>query len=492
MINDLTVCVTNFKRAGYLDRALKSVLSTGIQNIVVSTTEPDQDVEMVLCDKKYKNIIVSRLDVDLGCNASWMDAAYHSPTKRLIILHDDDTLSPNLGRVYEEQIKPAMDKGYVDFCTWRAHLLHDDGKVQPTEWFHGPTRMCSSGFLRDFMLKQGRLSLSPIISIFDRDTLIGALKEAHQYLTPHEECLYRPGMLLGTEIIAYLRHCARFSKWMYVDQVLSYYGCCDSSGTVAAQKTGDLRPLTIGYDRARKYFLSGQFESARPDPRIIFVYDNVEPIDKEERRRFKYAMDTWKFHFNQGDVLEFPTTVNQWSRNSSSIEDPRPVPFLKDVVNYGMRFARQEDIVVYANRDICLTTHAPERIIKAVQAHGVAVAWRRNFIPVPGRFYKHSTHARRDGGVDLVAISPKWWKENQDKIPDMFLGRECWDWVFRIIAEEKHGKDIYADDIVYHEPHDNQFWKQNKKTNPAQIHNRAQAKVFFARRRDRRALMSLQ
>lgn len=492
MIDDLSVCVTSFGRARYLDRALMSVVKSNIRNIVISTSEPDKDVERVLAKPEYRHVVVSRLADDLGCHHSWLDAAYHCPTKRMILLHDDDAITPEFEKAYEGIIKPAMDEGYAQFCSWRAHLLHDNGKIQPTEWFKGPTRQLSSGYLRDILLRKGRLSLSPIISIFDRDTLIYALKEGGHYLYQHEECLYRPGMLLGTEIIAYLRHCANLPKWMYVDQVLSHYGCCESSGTVAAEKSGNLRPLTLGYDRARTYFMSGEFEKARPEPKIIFLYDDVEPLNDNERRRFDYARNTWQFHFGQGDVLEFPTHVRQWWRSSKDMGDPRPVPYLRDVLDYGLKYARQEDVLLYANRDICLTTGAPERIIKAVQENGVAVAWRRNFIPKHGRLYKHSTNAKRDGGVDLVFVSPGWWMEHRDKIPDMFLGRECWDWVFRIIAEEQHGKSIYVDDVAYHEPHSGQFWKQNKKTNPGQAHNRGLAKVFFARRRDRRALMSLQ
>lgn len=491
MIEDLSVCVTSFGRARYLDRALQSVLKTGIQNIVVSTSEPDRDVEQVLAKPEYKHVVVSRLSDDLGCHHSWLDAAYHCRTKRLIVLHDDDVLVPELGQTYTNLIKPVMDRGEAQFCSWRAHLLHDKGKIQPTEWFKGPTRQLSSGYLRDILLRKGRLSLSPIISIFDRDTLIYALKEGGQYLYQHEECLYRPGMLLGTEIIAYLRHCANMPKWMYVDQVLSYYGCCDTSGTVAAEKSGNLRPLTLGYDRARIYFMSGEFEKARPEPKIIFLYDDVDPLDANEKRRFDYARSTWQFHFGQGQVMEFPTHVRQWDRSSRDMGDPRPVPYLKDVLDYGCKYARPEDVIVYCNKDAFLTTHAPERIIESVNRNGMAVAWRRNLNPSPGRMYKDVTNAKRDGGADLIAITPAWWGEHSKNYPDMLIGRECFDWVIRIMAEELHGKSIYVDNVVGHIPHES-FWKKNKKTNPGQIHNRSLAKIFFARRKDRRSIMSLQ
>ena len=487
MIDDLSVCITSFKRASYLDRCLKSVVDTGIKNIIVSTMDPDIDVWNVI--GKHPVTEVVELE-DLGCHENWLQAAYRSPTDRMILLHDDDVLCKELGKVYEEEIRKCLDD-VAGFASWRANLLHDCGRIDKTEWNpQGKHGVQSSGVIRDFMLKLGRLSLSPIISIFDRSTLIGALKEGSHALYKHEECLHNPGMVLGTEIIAYLRHAATFPRWLYVDKVLSLYGCCDSSGTVKAQKTGDLRHLTIGYDKARKYFMSGEAENPIHDPRIIFLYDDVEPLDSDEDRRFNYAMSTWRFHFNHGDMLEFPTSVGQWSRSSADMGDPRPAPFFKDIINYGMSYARDEDIVVYCNRDIFLTSHAPERIIAGVKQNGMAVAWRRNFKPKEGRIYKHVTNAKKDGGVDLLAFTPKWWKTYSAEIPDMLIGRECYDWVIRRMAEELHGNSVYVDDVIGHEFHDS-FWKKNKKTNPGQQHNRALAKVFFARRMDRRALQSL-
>lgn len=490
MIDDLSICITSFRRPRYLDRCLKSAFETGIQNVVVSSMEPDEETLSVL--DKYPQARTSVMDYDNGCHENWIQAAYRSPTKRMILLHDDDVIKPELGRVYQDIIKPAMDAGDVQFCSWRAHLLFDNGDVRPTEWFNGETKQLSSGYLRNFLLKLGRLSLSPVVSILDRDVLIGALKEGHSALIKHEECLHNPGMLLGTELIAYLRHCASLPKWMFINQVLSMYGACESSGTVKAQKTGDLRQLTVGYDIARRYFMSGEYTNPVHKPRIIFVYDDFTPSSDDEQRRFNYAMETWKFHFNQCDVVGFPTHVGQWSRSSADLGDTRPVPYLRDLIDYGVKHAMPEDVVVYVNRDVFLTAHAPERIIESTKRNGISVAWRRNLKPVPGRMYKTVSNARKDGGVDLISVTPGWWLTHRETIPDMLIARECFDWVLRTMAEEMHGKEIYMDDVIGHEPHTGQFWKTNKKTNPGQQHNRALAKVFFARRRDRRALMSLQ
>jgi hypothetical protein len=409
----------------------------------------------------------------------------------MILLHDDDCIANEFNDSYFKTIKPVLDSEEAEFCSWRAHLMMDDSSIKPTEWFTAKTGLQPSSQLRSFLLKLGRLSLSPIISVLNRDTLIKSLKEGGPALRKHEECLYKPGMLLGTELIAYLRHCADHPKWMFVNEILSYYGCCASSGTVQVQKGGDLSVITKGYDWARQYFMSGGFEKPEQKPRILFVYDDFTASSKEEQCRFLYAESTWEHQFSTGDMLKFRTEVSQWGRSSADLGDSRPAPYVKDLIDYGVAHAMPEDCIVYANKDICLTTQAYDRILEGVQKHGVAVAWRRNFVPDQGRLYKYSDHAKRDGGVDLIAVSPAWWKEHRNQMPDQLIGRECWDYCFRVMAEEEHGKSVYIDNTIYHCPHDGQFWKANKKSNPGQQHNRALAKIFFARRGNRKALQGL-
>lgn len=491
MIDDLTVCITSFRRAPYLKRAIDSVLAAGISRIVVATSEPDGDVLAVLEEHKSRPGFVSVVfDDDIGCNRTWLEAAYRSRTDRMILLHDDDLLRPELGEAYAGLIKPAMDSGQAEFVSWRACLYFDDGTTRPTEWFGGRTRLMSSDQLRSFLMRPKRLSLSPIISVLRRNTLIASLKESERYLTPHQRCLYHPGMLLGTEIVAYLRHCEAHKKWMYVDQVLSMYGACDSSGTVKVQKGGDLSVITNGYDVAREHFRSGACKRIQLDPRIIFIYDDMPPRDEDEARRFDYAKWSWKFHFNHGTLLEFPVTVESFPRSSRDLGDERATPFVHDVLDYGCSLACPEDVVVFVNRDIGLTTTAPDRILSHTPRHGVSVGLRRNIIPKPGRYYRTVTNARRDGGVDMAAVTPAWWVKNKSKYPDMLIGREGWDWVFRKMSEEAAGRYVYLDDCLIHEPHPS-WWKTVRKTNAGQQHNRGLAREFFKARKNHMAVRSL-
>jgi hypothetical protein len=491
ILGTLTVCITSFRRGKHLARAIESCVHAGIQKIAVATMEPTEEVMEILGRDWGVQLDVAVIDNDLGCNELWIQSAYRSTTENVIILHDDDFFDARLGQIYAQIIYPQLLKG-CGFASWRARCHWDDGRRTEAEYFHGPTRVLSSTSLEDFLLIPKRLSLSPIVSVMKRTVLIHALKEAKKHLV-HNDCLLHPGMLLGTETLAYLRHCHAFKHWFYVDEILSYYGCWNGSGTIAAQNTGDLTELWDGYDYARRYFREHRLTELTYEPRIIFTYYDVVPADEDEKRRFSNAMATWSWHFSQGDMLEFAIKPSSMPRNSGELGDHRPVPYIQDIFAYGLRRAMLEDIVVYCNRDILLTTLAPERIHAAVKsADGVAYCGRRAIWPVPGRMYKTFLTAKRDGGIDLLAVTPKWWKEHGPKMPDMFIGREAYDTVFARLAGEtcgdhpdwfKHESKAHADDVCGHEDHMS-LWQKEKFVNPSQLLNRRLGYQFFAERND--------
>lgn len=484
-MNSLTVCITNFKRPTFLARAIKSCVTAGIQRVAVFSMEPDAQVLEVIRRAKTLPIHFSfdSLPVDLGCQETWLQAVYRANTERVIVLHDDDMLAPEFGAAYRDIIGPVLDSGKAGFASWRGHIINERNQVAATEYFKSPTGIFQSTEIERVVMTPGRLSLSPVVSVFNRTILLNALKECVSALVGDESHLH-PGMTLGTEILAYLRHCSHFKTWLYVDQVLSFYGSHGGSGTIKAQQSGGLTKLTVGYDFARNYFVSHR-DKDFSEPRLLFVFSEYRKNGIDEQRRCDNASTTWQFHFNQGTLLSFPVLNADLPRTSAHLGDSRPVPYVKDLIDYGIQFAMADDIVVIANRDICLTTVAPERIEEGVKrGKGFTAAIRRNWSQMPaGRLRRTVLNCKPDGGFDLFAMTPAWWAAHRDKMPDMLLGREAWDTVLRNIAEDLAGKDAYVDDATYHEYH-HSFWLREKMTNPGQIHNRKLAREFFTKRND--------
>lgn len=497
-LDHLTVAITNFRRPEFLTRCLRSVLVAGCRRVVVASVEPDEHTREIIEGFRgsgWLSFDVAYAKDDIGCNDTWQLAAYHSRTKRIIILHDDDTLNAEFGKAYTETIAPAMDRDPTLFATWRADLLFTDGRHEPTDFWSGPTRIQPSRDLLKVVAARKRLSLSPIISVFDRQTVIHACKEAQQALV-HPDCYHRPGMLLGTEIVAYMRHIQKYPKWLYVDKVLSHYGSHEGSGTIRAQEDGHMQVLWAGYDRAR-----AQSELPKPvmPPRIIFVYYENAVTDPDELARNAVARYTWDYHFSQGRVIEMPVQPGDLLRSSAPIKDTRIVPFFKDLFEWGVAHAMPEDIVVYCNRDIGLTSQAVPLLIQGVaRGRGVTCCPRRWLHPKPGRMYLDLVNCRPDGGFDAFAVTPAWWQGNRDKLPDMLIGREAWDTVFRAVAEEWADQSprarqlagnpaawlrskAYTDHVCWHRSHQSN-WIQERLTAPGQLLNRRLAREFFLTR----------
>lgn len=490
-LDDLTVCITSFRRPTYLARALRTCVIAGVRRIAIAAVSPcDVTRHIINAGRSYggwSSYDVSYVDQDIGCNASWLVACYRARTDRVLVLHDDDGLNASFGEIYGSLIAPFLNHG-AGFAVWQGEHRHDTGDSSPCPFWKRPTGVIPSEELLEIVAARGRLSLSPVVAVLDRGTVIDACKEAEQTLRSNAS-LYTPGMLLGTEIVVYLRHIERFKKMLHVDEVLSFYGVHEESGTIAVEKTGDLSPLTVGYDIARD---QGARAAPRLKPRVILAYSDASPADADEQLRFDAAYSSWRWLFGTGEVVELPIEDEDVRTFAG---DHRPAPYVRDLLDVAARHARPGDVILLVNRDCGLTAYAPRRIVNNVRAHGGAtVCFRRELTPAPGALYHSVKNCKTDGGFDAVAVTPSWWAQHRDKMPDMLLGREGWDTIFRTLVEEvlrghparcisQAGfteNPAYTDDAVYHAPHV-PVWRCSP-DGAGNRHNRALAASFLEER----------
>lgn len=489
---DLTVVITSFKRAGYLRRCIDSCIAAGLTRIACYSMCPDDEIMAMLSAYGSRADIDFKFDstsFDFGCHNLWERAAYLATTKYVIVLHDDDCLDPKLGDVYRELIHPALERS-AGFASWRAHIMKDDGRMVPTEYMGGPTRITSSNELEQFLLRRGRLSLSPIVSVFNRDVLIQALKECDKSLTDSTSYLH-PGMQLGTEVLVYLRHCSAFRQWLFVSQVLSYYGSHGGSGTVHAEQTGTIPKLAAGYDFARQYFEEHRNNLPVPEPRIILLHSPYTPQSEEERVRVGNAQLTWRYHNDLGHMQFFPVYTHMLPRSAQDLGDPIPAPYLRDMMDIGAQHASTGDIIAYSNMDLAFTVNAHEEIKRGVKAgNGVCVAWRRTMPVEKGRLLSTCKNGKIDGGVDIFACALDWWNCHRQFIPDSILLAQHWDFMTRCYAERVSNHTCYISEGFYHAPHES-MKSRTGMSPPRQRHNLALAKNYFKSIGDQRAVKML-
>lgn len=492
MTPDLTVVVTNFKRPDFLKRCLDSAVAAGCDNIVVSSFCPDEEVLKVLEEfstrpgVQFKAVTEA---TDFGVTELWLRGLYHAPTEYVLVLHDDDYLDPAFGDTYCREIKPQLDRG-VGLASWRGVMDQRDMKkdtpvLVECDYFSGPTRVLGTGALTKILLDRNSGPVSPVVSVWRRSVAITALKEALQRLS-HADCFSRPGMMLGQEVLTYLRHCEKFQEWFYLDRVLTYYGAHEGSesGRLAMEKKVICEQIPKT-NRARDAFLQLRGHAVKPDRRFLFTRSVFDSKDPDEQRRNAYAAATWGFHASLGEFMDFSVADDMLLRSSKDVGDVRSVPFLRDLIDYAMHFARPEDVVLLVNTDTCITSDGFEKL-RGVFASGLgaAFAYRHNFRCKLSGFKRDVREGHVDGGVDLLALTPKWWDDHKTYFPDMLLACEGWDWVMRVLIEESTGRGG-VENLIYHEWHD-PVWREKKvrQQNPGQRYNRNLMRNFFLTRGD--------
>lgn len=202
---------------------------------------------------------------------------------------------------------------------------------------------------------------------------------------------------------------------------------------------------------------------------IIHVVDWFDSPDRGEKRRMNRARHSWGNVGNEDPMWQ--TVIHELhntQRNSSDLGDSRRLPYLKDVIDRGYSKAGQDDYVVLTNADSCLPIETPHAIRAALAQAPCAYSpridvneWKTyGWVDLAGK----PTYA----GTDLFAFRASWWTENRDRMPDMLLACEGWDFVLRKLMQTSGGIQIEPP-VVYHERHD-AFWSRHRE-NPGQKYN---------------------
>lgn len=486
-MKNLTVVVTNFKRPGFLSRCLDSVAAAGVQNVVISSFCPDPETQEIInkfSERTDVRVEVTTLPEDIGCNELWLRGVYYATTKYVLILHDDDFLDPSFGRTYRNTIAPALQGG-CGFASWRGARAMPDGTIEGFEYFQGPTRRLSTAAMVQYLMNRMPLSLSPVLSVFRRHDAIQILKEAAQFLSRYPECHTRATMMVGNDLLLYLRNAEKYNQWLYVDEVLSYFGVHKESETVSHQDNP--LPLMRAYQKAREHFNAYPGISFKPETRLWHVWSDFQPSKQEDAERIAWAQQSWYPHYLSGSTFPLPVTDESLPRTSKSeLADSRSLPFLRDLIDTARRRTCEEDIIVLTNIDIGIVADGPDKLKSYMDASnlGAAFAWRHNFNEVVPRSTRCTLNGYQDGGVDLVAFRPNWWDKHKDRIPDFVLGCESWDYILRLMIADAHiGRDTGISGLIYHQYHDS-FWRQlsNRFSNPGQKHNCRAGQNWFLKR----------
>lgn len=212
-------------------------------------------------------------------------------------------------------------------------------------------------------------------------------------------------------------------------------------------------------------------------PRITHIFSGA-PKDAETTRRMAVAKQSWaKAAGVYGDWRDRDLSDVPFTRDARSIGDPSPLPFIHDMVWQTMDCG-DDDIILITNADVGVHKDIGDELVALCSAHGACYAYRWDFdrLELPLETKEQIAKGRWYVGCDAFAFTKRWWNANKDQLPDFVLGRECWDWILRVLIIETGGVELQK--AIFHEKHVSP-WKQGRLYQPGNVYNRSFARAWL-------------
>lgn len=239
------------------------------------------------------------------------------------------------------------------------------------------------------------------------------------------------------------------------------------------------------YPQKRSELLDAVAEAMKPKAprRLIHVYCDYER-DEDGTRRHAIAKGTWVREYAAGDGSSWvegrfymhPDGLDV--RTSILIGDPKPVPFVNDIVSRVLKSANSDDFIVLTNDDISFAPGLTETLLNLRAPCGWSHRYDFSKIDRPVTTVGLSVGLKYPG-ADFFAFKADWWKAQ--KFPDFYLGRQRWDLCVMSAMMLSGGVELPI--AIAHEQHPS-FWRtgNNENTNPANRFNYAAAAKWHAER----------
>ena len=253
----------------------------------------------------------------------------------------------------------------------------------------------------------------------------------------------------------------------------------------APQRKQHLCYIRYNQFESRKHELVKAVESCiskSVKPYIVHVWAGVG-MAGDSLRRHETARETWlREAKDYGRWIDRQYQGIPPDRTAKDIGDPVSLPFIHDMMLYGQRCAVGDDaILLITNADICMVPGLADEIALMCRTYGATYCHRWDFPKVVTHIERHqiTQGGKWYVGCDLFAVTIGWWKKHKSQLPPFVLGRECWDWVFRLLIEETGGRQIEKG--IYHEKHSSP-WEVQRGLG-GNLHNRSHARAWLKKRK---------
>lgn len=198
-----------------------------------------------------------------------------------------------------------------------------------------------------------------------------------------------------------------------------------------------------------------------------------------QTERHLRARATWTKLHEMGMVGVYHQS---YTRDARSIGDPRPLSYLKDILQTGLEKADYFDIIMWTNDDIALEPEILDWAKAYVGKYGACTMRRQE----PG----DETHL----GRDTFLFTAKWLRDNWHEFPDYIIGASDFDLGVTAMIRNKRGlttnmgnmtQDLFPADATVryslHERHPPAWVVPNQHRVPSIAHNRKEFKKWASR-----------
>lgn len=213
--------------------------------------------------------------------------------------------------------------------------------------------------------------------------------------------------------------------------------------------------------------------------KLVHIY-NWWKADGLTMKRMMGAKKTWK-EFYKNDKYEVSIAeyiLDNKQRSSLSLGEKVMVPFLKDIIDYGLSTYPDCDLFLYTNTDISLVKNASDFIRDSLNkwecGYSHRVDFSKNVCPketitrdqLKEKLFLGSWSA----GSDIFFFTRNWWNKHKKNLPDALIGFEGWDACI-MAAMFKSGLPEPIKWVSYHQKHQ-PYWKKNRLSSNGQLYNR--------------------
>lgn len=258
--------------------------------------------------------------------------------------------------------------------------------------------------------------------------------------------------------------------------------------TEAAAQPAAVRSAVIQALKRERVEVSAPIIRRPPIRTIAHVVERHSESGPKDIARKLFAQRSWDTLYANG-VL--PCHLWNYPRNALEIGDVRALPYLKDVLKFGMDQVGDDDIVMWTNDDNVLHPDLPEAVRMHVGLFEVCTSQRCEFhyFDMPPLSKPASAFAKAGEmhiGRDLFAATKGWLVRHWEELPDFILGASDFDLAlacmvrleFGIITTRKNIEtSMYPAEMTrgyiehqYHPP--KWFEPHNVNDAPSQKHNR--------------------